>query len=108
VRPLEASRVSSDSDQCDGFLRTSRDAQAAGVTGGAVLGERLVPSVDIAFHLSAQRKTAALLWGNRDHAEHVIRTHLHAFFLAFATIAIDDRRENARGLLALRTRLIHG
>ena len=75
---------------------------------GAVHGVRLMPLVHVASDLAAQREAAALLVRNSQHAEDLVRAHLHTFLLAFAAIAIDDWRKNAGGLLALGIGFIHG
>ena len=83
------------------MLRAGGDAEAAGVAVGGAYCEGLSIPMRPGFEACAKRQRASLLDAERAHLENVVGAHLHAIFLAFASIAIDDRHKQACFLLAL-------
>jgi hypothetical protein len=71
------------------------------VAGIGIDGKRLLPAMREAFEFSAQAQVPAHLGCYRCHAEYIVGACRDAFFLAFATIPVDDGPHRARRLLAV-------
>src|SRR5262245_36597915 len=71
------------------------------MTGARVRRIRLLEAVAETFELAEKRKLAAILSRQRADRGDVVRADAHAFGLAFAAVAIDDRCEHTRFRLAV-------
>ena len=83
------------------MLRAGGDAEAAGVAIGGAHCEGLSITMSPRLEARAKWQRASLLDTERPHLENIVGAHLDAIFLAFASMAIDDRHKHACFLLAL-------
>ncbi len=79
-------------------------AQAARVTFVGANRECLPIAVDPRFHSRDYRQRALVLVSQLAHFENVVGTRLDAILFGLASGAIDNRREDARRLLAFGLR----